>query len=258
MGNKRAKIFFERKEKSIRRNMMLRESLKYTVIGTWITVLLLSSVTTVVQFPSNYFSDVNNWLNQTMVKWAWGWTLYSLLPFAIILSCCSEDAKFNSIRVGIKIGLLGTAVWYIGTQITFRIGDLTGQCLDGNSSVITGYTTRRQCRSVMGLWDSFDISGHTFLLTWCLYVSIGQLELFATFLGSTHSFFTESVVFVIFGWNVVLNLLWCVMLAMTQLFFHSLVEKILAKCMVDAFLFSYIRLGRQIDLLLPQQKAKRV
>lgn len=189
-----------------------------------------------------------------MVKWAWGWTLYSLMPFSMLLSCCMENGKYNCARAAIKIGVLGTAVWYVGTQITFRIGDVTGRCLDGNSSIIHGYDNRRQCRSVMGLWDSFDISGHTFLLNWCVYVSIHELHMFFKFLESTHSFFIESIVFLIFGWNVVLNLLWCVMLAMTQLFFHSFFEKILAKIMVDLFLFSFLRLGRHIDSMIPHQK----
>ena len=70
----------------------------------------------------------------------------------------------------------------------------------------------------MGLWDSFDISGHTFLLNWCVYVSIHELHMFFKFLESTHSFFIESIVFLIFGWNVVLNLLWCVMLGKLRLF----------------------------------------
>ena len=82
----------------------------------------------------------------------------------------------------------------------------------------SGYETRRECRSVYGAWDSFDISGHTFLLSWCLYISAMELDHFQNFLKSTHSFLIESIVFVIFGWNVVLNLLWVVMLGK----FHDL------------------------------------
>ena len=48
-------------------------------------------------------------------------------------------------------------------------------------------------------------------------------------------------------------LLW-LYLAMTQLFFHSFFEKILAKIMVDLFLFSFLRLGRHIDSMIPHQK----
>ena len=111
-------------------------SIIVTFLRTLAPVITLSSITELVRFPSNYFSDVNNWLNQTMVKWAWGWTLYSLMPFSMLLSCCMENGKYNCARAAIKIGVLGTAVWYVGTQITFRIGDVTGRCLDGNSSII--------------------------------------------------------------------------------------------------------------------------
>ena len=78
--------------------------------------------------------------------------------------------------------------------------------------ILSGYETRRECRSGYGEWDSFDISGHTFLLSWCLYLRAMELDHFQNFLKSTHSFLVESIVFVIFGWNVVLNLLWIVML----------------------------------------------
>lgn len=71
-----------------------------------------------------------------MVKWAWGWTLYSLLPLALLLAATSEDPKFNSTRAFVNVAVLGTIVWYVGTQITFRIGDMTGNCLDDNSSII--------------------------------------------------------------------------------------------------------------------------
>ena len=99
-------------------------------------VISLSLVGSNISLSQNYFSDVNNWLNQVMVKWAWGWTLYSLLPFALLLAAASDDPKFNSTRAFVNVAVLGTIVWYVGTQITFRIGDLTGTCLDDNSSII--------------------------------------------------------------------------------------------------------------------------
>ena len=42
--------------------------LKITVITTWVVITVLSGVTEIIEIPNNYFSNVNNWLNQTMVK----------------------------------------------------------------------------------------------------------------------------------------------------------------------------------------------
>ena len=85
----------------------------------------------------------------------------------------------------------GTLIWYFGTQdsfcqklskkilviflvkskkLTFKIGDLTGSCFDSNDSQILEIKTLRSCKSVFGSrWESFDISGHTFLLIWETY-----------------------------------------------------------------------------------------
>jgi len=50
-----------------------------------------------------------------------------------------------------------------------------------------------------------------------------------------------------------LKKIFCI-LATTQLFFHSFMEKILAKIMVDLFLFAFLRIGKQIDQMLPRIK----
>ena len=42
--------------------------------------------------------------------------------------------------------------------------------------------------------------------------------------------------------------------AATQLFFHSLAEKVVAKLMADLFLFAFLYLIRRLDSVLPQQK----
>lgn len=237
-----------------------RETLiRYAVFLTWAIVLGFSVLRAFgPKIPENYFSNEKNWLNMTMVKWAWGWTLYSLLPFGLLVGWTSAEVKQNCLRSIIKIGLLGTVIWFFGTELTFKIGDLTGICYDENSTEISGYTSRRQCRSVTGSWESFDISGHTFLLTWCVYLTVHELYSFYKFLESNHSFVLESMVFLFFGWNVVLNLVWIIMLCSTQLFFHSIPEKIVAKLMADISLLCFLRIMKPLDSYLPLEKAKTI
>ena len=113
-----------------------------------------------------------------------------------------------------RIFIMGTSVWFVGTQLTFKIGDITGHCLDANLSRVAGVLSRRSCRALAGenTWSAFDISGHTFLLTWCLYLTSVEFKLFNTFRFKTHPFLIELIAFLLAGWIAVLNLLWLIML----------------------------------------------
>lgn len=165
---------------------------------------------------------------------------------------------------------MGSTVWFIGTQITFKIGDVTGHCLDANLTRLVGVSSRRSCRLLAGetTWSAFDISGHTFLLVWCLYMTATEFKLFNTFRYKTHPFLIELLAFLLAGWIAVLSLVWLVMLGKsalrftmlklfsvsTQLFFHSFIEKFLAKCLVDLFLVVFSMLNARLEVCLPFNK----
>ena len=50
--------------------------------------LLLCEVT---PLKENFFTNDQNWLNQKLVKWGWGWTLYSLLAMSFIINLTEEQ-----------------------------------------------------------------------------------------------------------------------------------------------------------------------
>lgn len=227
---------------------------------TWYGVLGISLATEYLlePFSPNFFSDDQNWLNQKMVKWGWGWTLYSILLFSVLINLTEKNIMKNVARTVVRVFVFGSIIWFIGTQITFKIGDLTGVCLDSNETQIQDVQNLRTCKSVFGRWESFDISGHTFLLIWCLYVSAYEMKQFTLFRQSTHPFMIELAVFLLFGWVTCLNILWIIMLVSTQLFFHNLAEKVLAKLLVDLFLLLFLRLNSQLESILPLDKAKDV
>jgi len=194
-----------------------------------------------------------------MVKWGWGWTLYSVITFSIFINLADQNIMKNIFRTVIRVFGFGTLIWYFGTQLTFKIGDLTGSCFDSNETQILEIKSLRSCKSVFGSrWESFDISGHTFLLIWCMYISAYELKQFSLFRQTTHPFMIELAVFLLFGWVTCLNFLWLIMLIATQLFFHNLAEKVLAKILVDLFLLLFLRLNAQLECILPLNKAKDV
>jgi hypothetical protein len=63
--------------------------------------------------------------------------MYSLLPAVVLISwAVGDDFRQNSIRAALKIFLFGTTGWFLGTQLTFKIGDFTGTCVDSNFSAV--------------------------------------------------------------------------------------------------------------------------
>ncbi|CAG5091458.1 Oidioi.mRNA.OKI2018_I69.PAR.g13057.t1.cds [Oikopleura dioica] len=234
------------------------EKTKIWCIFSWSLVLGLSTLSSVVFVPSSFFSNAENILNVLFVKWAWGWTLYSLFPAVVLVSwALRDDFRQNSIRAILKIGVFGTLVWFLGTQFTFKLGDLTGTCRDANFSAVSSYATKRLCRSNGHTWDHFDISGHTFLLSWCIYLTIAELFYPAReFFKRTHSFILEVLTVLAIAWNFLLVLLWLVMLVATQLYFHTFAEKVLAKLLCDVFFIFYRLAGDLVNRLLPLSKAK--
>jgi hypothetical protein len=85
-----------------------------------------------------------------------------------------------------------------------------GKIVDKSSS---GFGTKRICRSNGHTWDYFDISGHTFLLSWSVYLVIAELlDPAREFFKKTHSFILEMVTLLAIAWNGLLVILWIVML----------------------------------------------
>jgi len=231
---------------------------KYWLASSWILVLLLSVTSILVIIPSSFFDNPDNILNTLFVKWAWGWTMYSLLPAVVLVSwAIGDDFRQSSIRAALKIVLFGSTGWFLGTQLTFKIGDYTGTCVDSNFSEVSSFGTKRLCRSNGHTWDYFDISGHTFLLSWSVYIIIAELlEPAREFFKKTHSFLLEVITLLAIVWNGLLVILWILMLVSTQLYFHTIGEKILAKFLADVFFVLYRLTGELVNRLLPLTKAK--
>jgi len=231
---------------------------RYWCASSWILVLLLSVASSLVIIPGSFFDNPDNILNTLFVKWAWGWTMYSLLPAVVLVSwAMGDDFRQNSLRAALKIFLFGTTGWFLGTQLTFKIGDYTGTCVDSNFSAVSGFATKRLCRSNGHTWDYFDISGHTFLLSWSVYLMITELlEPAREFFKKTHSFIIEMVTLLAIAWNVLLAILWIVMLVSTQLYFHTIAEKVLAKLLADVFFVLYRLAGELVNRLLPLTKGR--
>lgn len=113
---------------------------------------------------SRFFSDKNNSLNVYLAKYCWGWTLLFLLPTVLISSFMyTAGDRLQTIRHLERL-LLCHLFWYLVTGVFDAINHRVGSCSADN------ITEHSICIKKGHTWISFDISGHVFLLVYCILV----------------------------------------------------------------------------------------
>ena len=212
-------------------------------------VLLGSSLCTYELSPDSSLSDRYNPLNVYLVKLSWGWTLICIVPTVLVTSFLYSGLNYQVILR--HFGRLGVAhlIWMSITSLFVLIDSYTGVCSDTDSEAILG---RSECIKRGHRWAGFDISGHIFLLTYCIYVITEEcanikLEVWGEYDGALHfenhvvdkltdnmkqvlpqahrlsSYFIDKLEIL----ALTEILLWTVMVTATSLYFHSFAEKVL-------------------------------
>uniref|UniRef100_A0A4X2JXM1 Fat storage inducing transmembrane protein 2 n=1 Tax=Vombatus ursinus TaxID=29139 RepID=A0A4X2JXM1_VOMUR len=165
--------------------------------------------------PSRYF-----------VKVAWGWTFILLLPF-IALTNYHLTGKAGVVLKRLCILLVGTAIWYVSTSVFLHIEYFTGSCYKSPAleSVQKEYNSKEDCRKGGGFWHGFDISGHSFLLTYCALVIVEEMAVLQEVtMDRSHSlYFTLTSLVVALG---CLAYIWIWMFFCTAVYFHDLSQKV--------------------------------
>lgn len=143
---------------------------KYRLTSYAILLFFASLVTDYMPFPRTYFSNSDNVLNVYFVKYSWGWTLILTGSFMYLTTaayCCGNRQQI--LRHFARLGI-ATAVWFIWTNLFSTIENATGQCiLAKDQGSLYSLKGRRSCVAKGGKWTSFDVSGHAFLLIWCVF-----------------------------------------------------------------------------------------
>ena len=114
--------------------------------------------------PETPFSDVNNPLNQYFVKISWGWSLIDLLPTVFITAALFTALNWKRLLQHMSRLAVSHIIWYTVTRFFVAVDTATGTCADETT------TERYTCLKSGQEWYGFDISGHVFLLTYCIYV----------------------------------------------------------------------------------------
>ncbi|KAJ8016977.1 hypothetical protein DPEC_G00012990 [Dallia pectoralis] len=175
--------------------------------------------------PDTYFSNSRNVLNTYFVKVSWGWTLTLLTPFIYLTS----EKKWTNVLCRLSSLVVATAVWYTFTEAFFYIEDVTG-----TSCVIPKYEgkvqvphdeikTSLRCRRAGGQWDGFDISGHSFILSFCVLVIADEMAHTANIKLS----YSNTVLDLVYVSLNVIVVIWVFMFCCTSVYFHEFSQKFL-------------------------------
>lgn len=167
-----------------------------------------------LDLPSFYLTEKKNFLNQIFVKKGWAWTIILLLFFLL----SSQSSGSGSLK---KL-LAASVYWFLITQWTFGPSLLERIYRSIGSCSVLHLKEFHLCYEGGGEWDGLDISGHCFLLLHSSLLIWEEIRL------SRSSFKLGNGIFLFSGLLLVLLLiLWGVMLLVTVLYFHSVLEKIL-------------------------------
>ncbi|KAE8738420.1 hypothetical protein FOCC_FOCC016110 [Frankliniella occidentalis] len=223
-------------------------------------LFLVSLIGDVAPIPRSYFSRSDNLLNQCFVKFGWGWTMIVTFPFLILTSytiCCGKRDKVlkHLVRLGVATGS-----WLFWTKLFDYIEVNFGKCS------IKGDFSKQSCLSQGQYWYSFHISGHAFILVYSSLILIEEARAIVGWerirdlireeyhtrsnsddsrtvantsplgnlsetefivLKSCYERFTP-LVRGLFILMTCFSMLWDFMLIFTMLYFHNMVEKLLA------------------------------
>uniref|UniRef100_A0A3B4ABS2 Fat storage inducing transmembrane protein 2 n=1 Tax=Periophthalmus magnuspinnatus TaxID=409849 RepID=A0A3B4ABS2_9GOBI len=178
--------------------------------------------------PETYFSSSRNILNLYFVKVSWGWTLLLLTPFVLLSnSSFSRDVSFLTRRL---LALpIATAIWYTFTETFFYIEDATGSCYETTAMDVLKdeFTIKSTCRRAGFHWFGYDISGHSFILTYSALFIMEETAPMGYLKNANMSTFPRMVLKFLYISLNGLVFLWVWMFSCTSVYFHNPFDKLL-------------------------------
>ncbi|KAK2825074.1 hypothetical protein Q7C36_019001 [Tachysurus vachellii] len=175
--------------------------------------------------PKSHFSSRTNPLNVYFVKVSWGWNLVLLIPFIFLSNSYNRNLMFVSKRLASLV--VATAYWYICTEIFFYIENVTGKCYESPDmeKIQEGFSTKTECKNAGNYWEGFDISGHSFILS---YSTLLIMEEMVPMLHLVKHCTTRPIILdALYLALSAISLIWVWMFACTSVYFHNMTQKLL-------------------------------
>lgn len=206
---------------------------------------------------NNYFTDKRNVINRLFVKQGWLWTTIAVSTFYLLLARTRSKPDVLPAIGRYAVATISWVVftqWFFGSPIMDKIFVATGgHCMvpsdafvlsqhfspDSTGALVSYGISSAQCRATRGLWrGGIDPSGHVFLLVhsmiylfiegsllWDSWSTLRQGWVLAK---RNHPLPRACLVFITNQPHIILLALlalWWWMLLMTNMYFHSALEK---------------------------------
>lgn len=130
-----------------------------------LTVVVLGSLLCAADLiPKTELANPKNPVNTYLVKLCWGWTLLLVVPASFFPSVLYSGLQRRVIIQHLCRLLVSHVVWMVVTSLIVLLDSGVGTC---SAEEVTDRTV---CIRSGHIWTGFDISGHVFLLTYCIFV----------------------------------------------------------------------------------------
>lgn len=181
-------------------------------------------------------------MNVYFVKVSWGWTLLLLFPFITLSNSHSRGLPFILRRLSSLA--VATAVWYVCTHSFFYIEDVTGTCYETRAleGVHPEFTSKADCRRSGLFWHGYDISGHSFILTYSALVIMEEMAPMIDLkrVGWQGPWYMATALDLLYVALNAIVVLWIWMFACTAIYFHDISHKLLGtSCAILAWYLTY-------------------
>ncbi|XP_019720685.1 acyl-coenzyme A diphosphatase FITM2 [Hippocampus comes] len=194
----------------------------------FLVISVVGSILKELQFvPQTYFSSRRNFLNVYFVKVSWGWTLLLLTPFVLLSNTAfSRNAVFLGKRL-LSVAV-ATAVWYACTTTFFYIEGVTGSCFQTDSMDVKTdrFASIAECKHAGFYWHGFDISGHSFILTYSALLIMEETASMASLKTASMSALPRVVLNLLYVALNLIVILWVWMFICTSVYFHDVSHKV--------------------------------
>ncbi|MEE6512164.1 hypothetical protein FKM82_019088 [Ascaphus truei] len=210
------------------RRKLLNETFRRHMFPVLLCVAVCgSAVKEFSPLPKTYLSNKRNFLNVYFVKFSWAWTFWLLFPFIALTNFMLTQSKRAVLR-RLSSLLVGTVIWYICTRFFTYVEYVTGSCSVSETlfDIEKKPDGKRACMLSGGYWQGFDISGHSFLLPYCILMILEETAVIHAIKLERDSKITVIInaLFVALG---VTSLIWVWMFFCTAIYFHDFWQKMI-------------------------------
>ena len=140
-------------------------------LACWIIIILGSWICDFHRPPDFYLSSKRSIFNVLFAKWSMAWTLGLVTSYVALTNWIKSRYNLKVVCKNALRLLVAFLVWLAVTSFLDWVEHLSGKCSGSDL-----YSTKMECRREGLLWSGYDISGHSFILTYCALVISEELQ----------------------------------------------------------------------------------